>query len=201
MQEMVGTEIYGKTIGFVGIGGITREVIARLSGWGCSFIGYDPYVTAERAAAENVKKVDWDTLFSTADIVSLHLPLTEETKGSIGEREFNLMKETALFINTARGKLVDQKALIQAIKSGKIAGCGLDVAENEEPIPVDDPIMEIAGYDNVVVTPHIAGWTRECQQRLADMTTDNIILALQGKVPSNLVNNDAVENWRKKTGF
>lgn len=199
MQEMVGTEICGKTIGFVGIGGITREVIARLSGWHCDFIGYDPYVSAEKAAADHVKKVDWETLFATADIISLHLPLTEDTKGSVGEKEFNLMKKSALFINTARGKLVRQDALIAAIKEGKIAGCGLDVAESEEPIPADDPVMEIANYDNVIITPHIAGWTRECQQRLADMTTDNVILALQGTVPNNLVNIDAVENWKKKT--
>lgn len=201
MQEMVGTELCGKTIGFVGLGGITREVIARLGGWHCAFIGYDPYVSEEKAAADHVKKVDWDTLFSTADIISLHLPLTADTKGSVGEKEFNLMKTSALFINTARGRLVDQKALIEAVKAGKIAGCGLDVAENEEPIPVEDPIMEIADYDNVIITPHIAGWTRECQQRLADVTTDNIILALQGSVPQNLVNPDAVEVWRRKTGI
>lgn len=199
-MELANCELSGKVIGFVGIGGITREVIARLNGWECTFIGYDPYVTEEAAAKLNVKMVDWDTLFSVSDLVSLHLPLTDETRNSVGMKEFERMKDSALLINTARGKLVDQKALIEAIKEQKIAGVGMDVAEKEEPIPKDDPIMEIAGYDNVLITPHSAGWTREALQRETDLTIDNMILALQGKEPSFVVNGDALENWRKKIG-
>lgn len=197
-MEMEISELGGKTVGFVGLGGIAREIIARLSGWQCSFIGYDPYVSAEDAAKINVRAVDWNTLFQSADVISLHLPITAQTKGIVGEKEFAMMKDTALFINTARGKLVDQAAMIAALKAGQIAGLGLDVMEKEEPVPVDDPIMEIADYDNVILTPHSAGWTKECQKRLADTTTDSVIVALQGQTPPFLVNPDALPAWKKK---
>ncbi|PWM22685.1 MAG: hypothetical protein DBX44_06805 [Oscillospiraceae bacterium] len=196
--ELADFELAEKTIGFVGLGGITREVITRLNGWGCHFIGYDPYVSSEQAAALNVQAVSWDALFETADIVSLHLPLTEQTLHCVGQKEFDRMKPSALFINTARGKLVDQAALIQAVRRKAIAGAGIDVAQREEPIPPDDPLMEIAGWDNVIVTPHSAGWTHEALQRETDLTIDNMILALQGKLPSFVVNQDAVDGWRSK---
>lgn len=199
-MEVADHELFGKVIGFVGLGGIAHEVIARLAGWGCQFVGYDPYVSAEDAAKINVTMLGWDTLFSTADIVSLHLPLTAETEKCIGAHEFDLMKESAIFINTARGRLVNWQDLINAIKEKKIAGLGTDVAELEEPIPIDAPIMEIANYENVIVTPHSAGWTFEAHQRETDLTTDNMILALEGKEPSFIVNKAALEGWQKKVG-
>ena len=197
-MEAADYELFGKVIGFVGLGGITREVIKRLNGWGCRFIGYDPYVNAEDAEKIDVTMVDWDTLFSTADIVSLHLPLTEETRECVGAKEFSMMKESAIFINTARGKLVNWSELIDAVKKKKIAGLGTDVAEQEEPIPTDAPIMEIANDENVIVTPHSAGWTFEAHQRETDLTIDNMILALEGKEPSFVVNKAAIERWGKK---
>lgn len=197
-QELIGHEINGKTVGFLGIGGITREVAARLVGWNCSFIGYDPYVDKDAAAQIGIKKVEWEELFRQADIISLHLPLTSETRGIVGEKEFSIMKKSAIFINTARGPLVDQAALIRAVKSGEIAGCGLDVMQKEDPIPIDDPIMEIVNYDNVILTPHTAGWCAETQQRWCDMTTDCVLTALQGEIPPYIANRDVIERWKKK---
>ena len=196
-QDLLGHELYGKTIGFLGVGGITRGVIARLSGWECSFIGYDPYVDEQAMDALHVRKVSWDELFSQADVISLHLPLTAETRESVGAREFST---SAILINTARGALVQQDDLIRAIKEKQIAGCGLDVMKREEPIPEDDPIMEIAGYDNVILTPHTAGWCEETQQRWCDLTTRNVCLALQGIEPGDIVNRNAIDAWKVKIG-
>ena len=197
-QELICSEIDGKVIGFLGVGGISRQVVSRLSGWNCSFIGYDPYLTEEQMAAVNVKKVEWDELFTAADIVSLHLPLTDQTRGCVGEKEFRMMKKSAIFINTARGKIVDQTALISAIKNHEIAGCGLDAMFNEEPIPLDDPLMEIAGYDNVIITPHLAGWTADCLRRHCFTAVNNVIMALQGEKPDNLLNPAALDKAMAK---
>jgi glyoxylate reductase len=129
------------------------------------------------------------SLLREADIVSIHTPLTEETYHLIGEKELSLMKPTAILINTARGAVVDQKALYKALKERRIFGAGLDVYE-KEPIDADDPLMEL---DNVVLLPHIGSASVETRGRMARMAAENLLAGLRGEKPPNLVNPEVLE--------
>jgi phosphoglycerate dehydrogenase-like enzyme len=134
-----------------------------------------------------------DELLRRSDFVSLHTPLTDETRGLIGRRELALMKETALLVNTGRGPLVDQAVLSQALAYGEIAGAALDVTD-PEPIAADDPLLSL---DNVVITPHIASASVATRSRMADMAVDNLLTALAGRVPRHTANPEATAAWRR----
>jgi D-3-phosphoglycerate dehydrogenase len=191
------SELYHKKIGVVGLGGIGRQFIQRLQGWEVELIGCDPYVDAEQAAAMGVTKVDWQTLFRQSDVISVHMPLTEETRGAIGAAEFAMMKPEAVIVNTSRGGIIDQSALVAALKSGRIAGAGLDVFE-KEPLA---PGMEILALsDHVVLTPHNAGWTREALLRIATQAHVNCIEALKGNVPVSVANPQVLQGWVARFG-
>ena len=156
-KQFKGIELYGKTLGIIGIGRIGSELAKRAHALGMVVLAYDPFVKWHDIA----KLVDLDELLSKSDFISLHLPLTEETRHLISTREFELMKEGAVLVNAARGGVVDEDALYKALKSGKLRCAALDVYENE-PLPEDSPLREL---DNIVMTPHIGAQTVEGQRR------------------------------------
>ena len=178
------SRLAGQTIGVVGLGNIGREVARKAIGLGLKVLGFDPYLTPERAAALGVELTELDDLLRRADYVSLHCPLTDETRHLIGPAQLALMKPTAYLINVSRGPVVDQAALYQALTSGQITGAAVDVLEQEPPAP-DDPLLAL---DNLIVTPHVASWTNEAAQQLRRDTAQNVVIALQGRLPRSIVN-------------
>ena len=172
-------ELAGLTMGIVGFGriGRTTAAIARALGMNVIACGSKPIDGGELAAA-----VDLDTLFRTSDVISLHCPLTEQTRGLVDHRRLAMMKPTAYLINAARGPLIDEAALAEALAVGRIAGAGLDVL-SEEPPPADHPLLRLA---NCTITPHIAWATRAARQRLLDTAVENVRAFLAGR-PQNVV--------------
>ncbi|MDR1935995.1 MAG: C-terminal binding protein [Candidatus Accumulibacter sp.] len=157
--------LYSQTLGLVGFGGIGQEVARRAAAFGMSVTAYDPFIDAARARELGVTPVGFDDLLRHADYVSLHLPLSAQTRQLIGERQLSLMKPTALLVNTSRGALVDQRALIVALESRTIAGAGLDVFETE-PLPVRSPLLK---RSDVALTSHIGGYSDESAEQLRRM--------------------------------
>lgn len=184
--ELKGVDLEGKVYGIVGLGRIGRAVAFRAKGFGMKVVAYDPYVDKNKASELGVEIVGLDTLLKSSDFISIHVPLTNETRAMIGEKELRLMKKTAYLINVARGPVIDEKALIKALKECWIAGAGLDVLEKEPPDP-DNPLLKL---DNVVVSPHIAAFTEEAFYRLEMIAVKETIRILQGKLPTNLVNRE-----------
>ena len=173
-------EMAGKLVGLVGIGNIGRQVARRLHGFDARVQYYDPYpLSAERERELNVTGVELDELFRTSDIVSLHTPLTPETRGLVSRERLAMMKPTALLINTARGPVVDEAALIEALQTGGIAGAGLDVFE-QEPIDPGNPLLAM---ENVALTPHIAGITWDTWSRRARFAYANMQRVWRGEAP------------------
>lgn len=175
----MGYEICGKTVGLIGFGAIGRKVAQRLCGFNAHILAYDPFVTE----AEGVEMVDLKTLLQRSDFVSLHAPVTAETVGMIGHSEFDWMKETAYFINTARAALVDDDALLDALRTHKIAGAGIDVFP-QEPIAPDYPLLAL---DNVVATPHLGGASHDVSQHHTAMAYQSLQGLFEGN-PVNIVN-------------
>jgi D-3-phosphoglycerate dehydrogenase len=176
---MPGTELTGKHLGIVGCGAIGSD-LARLSrSFAMPLTIYDPYIDAASvpAGAERVARLE--TLLERADIVSLHCPLTAETRGMIAAAELGRMKSTALLINAARGAVVDEVALVAALSTGRIAGAGLDAFTHEPP----DPASPLWTLPNVVVTPHVGGSTNEAMTRVAVQAVKNVFTILDGEAP------------------
>ncbi len=174
------TELSGKTLGIVGFGNIGRRVAALGQAFGMKVLVYS------RMAKElpaGFRQTELPELFSHSDVVSLHCPLTPETRGMVGEALLSFMKPTAFLINTARGGLIDSRALAEALNTGRLAGAGLDVMEQEPPRP-DDPLLTAK---NCVITPHIAWSSREARARLIETVADNL-KAFQKGTPRNVVN-------------
>ncbi len=144
--------IYGETLGLVACGNIARATAAKARAFKMEILGYDPFIDAALARSSGIELVSLEELLKRSDYVSLHTPLTPETRHLMGEKEFQLMKPSAFLINTSQGQVADQQALIKALRAGWIAGAGLDVFE-KEPIDPDSPLL---GMDNVVMTPHTA---------------------------------------------
>ena len=176
---LVGPELEGKRFGVVGTGAIGSRVAAIANAFGCEVYAY----SRTRKELPGVCYVDLDTLFSTCDVVSLHLPQTEQTKGMVDARLIGLMKPEADLINTARGPIVDSAALADALKAGRIAGAGVDVFEMEPPVPQDHPLF---GAPNLLATPHVAFATHESMVKRAAIVAENIRAWLDG-APQNLV--------------
>lgn len=184
-NRLCGFDLEGKTLGLVGLGRIGTMVAKKLThGLGMKVIGYDPFVTKENVAPE-IELVSWDEVFKNSDFVSLHLPSNKDTKGSVGMKEFEMMKNSAFLINCARGEVVNEANLIEALQQKKIAGAGLDVFE-QEPTPKDNPLLKM---DNVIVTPHTAANTTESMDRMGLHAAMGIDEVLSGKKPSWAVNN------------
>jgi D-3-phosphoglycerate dehydrogenase len=190
-KEYRPTGLSGKRIGLIGLGRIGRivgDICARafhMEVW-----AYDPYVEPEDLGTDDiVLKEDMSAVLQTADFLSLHVPVTENTRGMMGSAEFELMKPGAFFINTSRGEIVQEAALVGALKSRKIAGAGLDVFEKEPP-DVANPLFDL---ENVIATPHSAALTQEAVALLAKGSAENVLSVLQGKKPSYSPNWDRVK--------
>jgi len=179
---MLGNDIFGKTLGIIGMGRIGRAVAHRALGFDMKVIYYDPQVDPESLPSDYVS-VDLTTLCQNSDFISIHTPLTPKTRHLIGEKEFNLMKPTAILINTARGPIIDEQALISALKENKIAGAGLDVYENEPVIP-----EELIKLSNVILLPHIGSASYETRTKMALLAAENAIAVIEGKNPPARVN-------------
>jgi len=198
----MGTDIHGKTIGIVGLGHVGSRVAELCRGlFAMRVLAYDPYLTSEQIGQRGAEKVELDDLLSRADYVSINCPLTEETHGMIGARQYALMQPHAYLITTARGYIHDEKALEQALRDKRIAGAGLDVWTKEPP-PSDHPLM---AFDNVLASPHTAGVTSEARTNMGRIAAAQIIDALDGKRPPRIVNPDAwpafAERFEKAMGF
>lgn len=175
-QRFRGGEIAGRTAGLVGLGAVGRALRWRLKGLGVDVIAHDPYHDEAHHSL--------DELLEQSDIVSLHAPVTDDTAGMIGADQFAAMRDGAVFINTARARLHDTDALVDALRSGKVGAAGLDHFEGEW-LPVDHPLT---GMANVVLTPHIGGATWNTEARQADMVADGLEALLAGGTPANIVN-------------
>jgi D-3-phosphoglycerate dehydrogenase len=181
--------ITGEVWGSLGFGNIARHTIRRAQAFDLDVIAYDPYVDPALARELNVELVGLDDLLRRSDYVSCHLPHNPRTHHFMGEARFRLMKPSAIFINTARGKVVDEAALIKALQNGWISGAGLDVLEQEPPSP-DNPLLHL---DHVIVTPHLAGTSNATPPRQRRQTIESIVAYLTGEKPAGLVNPQAWE--------
>jgi len=178
-----GIELAGKTLGVLGFGRIGQQVASRAVGLGMRVIAFDPFVSADRYRELGAHRVETpDELYAEADFVTLHLPLTDETRGSVGAEAFAAMRDGVRVINAARGELVDEAALVEAVKSGKVAGAALDVFSSE---PYSGPLLQLP---QVVVTPHLAASTEEAQDRAGLIVAEQVAAALEGKLVPNAVN-------------
>jgi glyoxylate reductase len=188
-KMLLGSDISGKTLGIVGLGRIGQGMVPRAKGFKMKVIYHDKYPSSEKEKSLGVKYREFDELLKEADFVSLHVPLNDETRHLIGERELKLMKPTAFLINTARGPVIDEKALTKALKEKWIAGAGLDVHDNE-PTEHDNPLLEL---DNVIVTPHIASATTDTRLAMAMKAATNLVAALKGEKPPDIVNPEVLK--------
>lgn len=179
---LVGTELFNKKFGVIGTGAIGLKVAEIAKAFGCEVLAYSRSQKSE-AIEKGVKYVELDTLLKESDIVSLHVPLNESTKNLIDEKKINILKSSAILINTARGPIVDNEALAKALNEGKIAGAGIDVFENEPPISSTYPLVNAK---NTVLTPHVAFATNEALYIRAQIVFDNIVKWFKG-TPQNLV--------------
>jgi D-3-phosphoglycerate dehydrogenase len=187
-KSFMGTELNTKTLGIIGLGNIGRIVASRGQGLGMKVIAYDPFLTRDAAQRSGVEMVTLDELFSRSDFITVHTPLTDETRGIIGQAAFAKMKDGVRIINCARGGLVDENALVAAIRSGKVAGAALDVFV-EEPPPAEHPLL---GLDEVVVTPHLGASTTEAQESVAVTIAEQVAAYLLNGSIGGAVNVPAV---------
>jgi phosphoglycerate dehydrogenase-like enzyme len=189
----------GLTIGLVGLGRIGRRLAGLLAPWRVRILAYDPYVPESRFIITDVKRVDLPTLLKESDIVSLHVILTDETRRMIGAEEFDMMKPGVILVNTSRGQVVDEKALIEALKSGKVAAAGLDVFE-DEPLPSDSPLLKMG--HQVLLSPHmVASNASSSMLRMGVEYANNaVVAALRGEVPENVYNPEVIARWRERFG-
>jgi D-3-phosphoglycerate dehydrogenase len=180
------TELWQKTLGIIGLGKIGRAVAEKARrGFGMKVLAFDPYVTAQEARRFGAEPYDSLTkMLAESDAVTLHVPLTEETRNLMGANEFRSMKPSAWFINTSRGGLVDEAALIEALNSGLIAGAGLDVFVSE-PLDSQSPLTR---FTNVILTPHVGGLTNESSIRMAVAAAEAVLDVLEGRTPAHVFN-------------
>jgi len=186
-KKLKGTELCDKTLGLVGSGRIGAEVGKRAKAFGMKVIVYDPYLSKETAEKHGFEIADLDSLLKNSDFISIHTPLTDETKKMIDEKEFKKMKNTAFIVNCARGGIIDENALYNSLKEGKIRGAALDVYENEP--PKNSPLLTL---DNIVFTPHIGASTKEAQIRAGTITVEQVLKVLKNEKPDFCVNREIV---------
>ena len=188
--DYFGYGLDGKTLGSLGVGNIGCEMFRLVKSFGMKHMAYDPFVKEESLADLDVRLVDMDTLLSQSDFVNISCPLTEETRGLVSENELKKMKKTAFIINTARGKIIDEAALIKALNEGWIRGAALDVFE-QEPTSPDNPLLKM---DNVITTPHAIGWTDQMWIDKWDENMRQISQIIQGEIPQGLVNKAVLDS-------
>ncbi len=183
-ELLLGRDLFGATLGIVGMGAIGEAVARRAAGFSMRILYYNRRPRPEAEAALGASYVALDDLLRRSDFVSLHVPLTGETTGLVGARELALMPSRAILINTARGPVVDQRALYLALRDGGIAAAGLDVFD-PEPLPPDDPLLTLS---NVVVLPHLGSASVATRSRMAEVAVENLIAALSGREPTACLN-------------
>ncbi len=198
-NEYTSLDLEGKLLGLIGLGRIGSLVARKAqAAFNMRVIAYDRYVSPQAASEIGVTLYgDLDRVLREADVVSLHVPLTAETKGMVGSARLALMKPTAFLVNFSRGGIVDEVALYHALKSGAIAGAALDVFE-EEPVRNDNPLLDL---DNVIVSPHSAALTRECAVRMAVGAAEGVRDVLTGRMPRFIVNPEALAKRRQGNGI
>ena len=182
-SRFMGIELNGKILGVIGMGRIGSQVVTRSKAFGMETIVYDPYITEKTASELGVTVVDFETLIKKSDVLTIHVPLTSETKYLIRSKQLEMMKENAFLVNCARGGIIKEDDLYEALSTGKIRGAGLDVFENEP--PENSPLLEL---DNVVLTPHIAASTSEAQRDAAIIVANEIKKVFKGQSPKNVIN-------------
>lgn len=194
--EHMGVGLVGRTLGSIGVGNIGAELFRLIKPFGMKLIAHDPYADRKLAAELDVELVDLEEVFRRADIVSVSCPLTPQTRHLVNGERLALMKPTAYFINTARGPIVDQKALTKALQERRIAGAGLDVLEQEPPDP-DDPILQL---DNVILAPHALCWTDQCFAGNGAADIRAVLDVQHGREPNLVVNKTVLqtEKWRRR---
>jgi glyoxylate reductase len=184
-----GADVHGSTLGLLGAGRIGKLVARRSSGFDMKVLYYDVYrMSPEEEATYHMTYMPMEDVLRQSDFISVHTPYMSSTHHLIGERELKMMKPTAILINTARGPIVDEKALVRALQAGTIAGAGLDVFENE---PAVEP--ELLTMENVVLLPHIASASLKTRTLMATMASDNIVAHYKGERPPNIVNPEVLE--------
>jgi phosphoglycerate dehydrogenase-like enzyme len=186
----MGEGLTGKVIGSVGMGNIGAEMFRIMKPLDMKFIAHDIAPRPDLAKELGVRLTDFDSVFREADFVCINTPLTDQTRHMVGAREFNLMKRSAYLINTARGPIVDEKALYDALAGGRIRGAALDVFE-QEPTPADNPILKL---DNVITTPHALCWTDECFRMNAEGALRSIVQVARGEAPKYIVNREVLND-------
>lgn len=195
---MLGTDLESKTLGIIGMGRIAKAVARRARGFGMKIIYSRSGTTHDDKDKElsnefDAKRVTMEELLKTADVVSVHCPLSDNTRGLIGEKEFNLMKPSSIFINTSRGAVVNESALIAALAQKRIASAGLDVFLNEPSVP-----ESLLKMDNVVMTPHIGSATVETRTAMAALAVGGLIKAFSGQLPANALNPEVWDAFQKR---
>lgn len=186
-SHFMGHQLWGKTLGVIGVGRIGVEVIKRAQVFGMKVLGFDPFLTTARATQLNIEAVSIEEILTRADAITLHVPLTKETKNLINAESIATMKDGALVVNCSRGGIIDEDALYNALKSGKLGGAGLDVYQTEP--PSESPLREL---QNVVLTPHIGASTEEAQTEVAVDVSRQIVEVLRGRPPKAAVNMPAL---------
>jgi len=192
-ESLQASELTGKTVGIIGLGAAGSSLAEMLKPFNVDLLCFDPYADPERIAQAGASAVDMDTLLEQSDVVSLHCQLCDDTRGFIDSEKLKKMKESAYLVNTARGALVDEAALAEALREKRIAGAGIDVY-SVEPTSRDNPLFAL---DNIICTPHLAGWTNECLARETQCTSDSVIQILKGLAPDSLLNPEYVKNIKK----
>jgi glyoxylate reductase len=191
---LMGHDVFGATLGLLGFGRIGQAVARRASGFGMRVLFYDPTAGAEAEGLYGASSASFEEVLDQADFLSIHVPLTPQTRHFIGAPEFRRMKPTCVLVNTARGPVVDSRALYRALRDGEIAAAAMDVTE-PEPILMDDPLLTL---DNCLILPHIASSSVATRGKMGSMAADNLLAGLQGRLLPNCVNPGAMNNLSSK---
>jgi len=184
--------LQGQTLGIVSFGRIPRRLVEKVKAYNFNLLAYDPYIDKNIAEKYNVKLVTFDELLKESDIISIHAPLTKETKGMFGSEQFKMMKNSAYLINTARGGLIKDNELAQALKEGEIAGAGLDVLEDEN-VNSHHPLVNL---ENVIITPHSAFYSEQALKDLQYKAVQEVVRVLTGEKPKSCVNPEVLKKHR-----
>ena len=194
-NALIGNEAQGKTIGIVGLGNVGRRIAELCRGLlRMNVLAYDPYLSASEMALRGGEKVELEDLLRRSDYVSISCPLTRDSRGMIGAREFAMMRPHAFFITTARGFIHDEAALLEAMREKRIAGAGLDVWSKEPP-PPEHPLLQ---FDNVLASPHTAGVTKEARENMGRIAAEQILDAFDGKRPPRIINPEVWPDYAKR---
>jgi D-3-phosphoglycerate dehydrogenase len=193
--DHMGVGLVGKTLGSLGVGNIGAEMFRLAKPFDMKFVAHDPFADPKLAAELGIELIGMDELFARADILTVNCPLTDETRHVVNAKRLSLMKKTAYLINTARGPIVDQKALTEALTNRRIAGAGLDVFETE-PTEPNDPLLKL---DNVILAPHALCWTDQCFAGNGAADVRAVLEVQHGRVPRGVVNRDVLDHARFKS--